>query len=244
MANTLASTLINRALDNASRLGTTTTKSGTTLTNFGIDVLNRTMNKLSRKHDFRECRKIYSSATASSTRSYALPTGYKTIYDLRLIDGTSSRKLQQVQSQHFDDVIPYPESQSEGRPTWYIVYGHTFDVFPIPDAAYVMYMKCTIWPTTITATTDSVIYDSDKDDLLVYGMTEELFGLLQMHEDSAVYNAKFQVALKEAIDVDGKYPDWNPVARGFGFGRGVVDITKFGTYNPLTGTGDIYYTRL
>ena len=217
MSNTIASTLITRALDNVSRLGTTTTKSGTTLSNFGIDVLNRTMTKMSREHDFREHRKIYSASTADGTKNYALPTGWKTIYDLRLIDGSSSRKLEHAQGQHFDEMVAYPENQSEGRPCWYVPYGNTMDLYPIPDAAYVMYIKCTIWPTTITATTDSVSYDSDKDDLLVYGMTEELFGLLQMHEDAAVYNGKFRVSLKEAIDIDGKYPDWNPVGRGFGY---------------------------
>lgn len=219
MANTLASTLITRALDNASRLGTTTTKSGTTLSNFGIDVLNRTQNRMSRKHDFREHRKIYSASTTASTKNYAFPTGYKTIYDLRLIDGTSSRKLEHAQGQQFDGMVAYPESQSEGRPGWYVPYGNTFDLFPIPDAAYVMYIKCTIWPTVITATTDSVSYEPDKDDLLVFGMTEELFQLLQMHEDSAVWNAKFQLGLKDAINLDSKYPDWNPVGMGFGYSQ-------------------------
>lgn len=217
MANSLASTLINRALDNVSRLGTTTTKSGTTLSNFGIDVLNRTQNHMSRKHDFREHRKIYSASTVDGTKNYALPTGWKTIYDLRLIDGTSSRKLEHSQGQSFDSLIAYPEGQSEGRPGWYIPYGNTFDLYPIPDAAYVMYIKCTIWPTVITATTDSWSYESDKDDLAVYKMTEEFFSLLQMHEDASVWGAKFKLALKDAIDVDGKYPDWNPVAMGFGY---------------------------
>lgn len=219
MANTLASTLIARALDNASRLGTTTTKSGTTLTNFGIDVLNRTMIRMSRKHDFRECRKIYSASTTASVKNYAFPTGYKTIYDIRLIDGTSSRKLEHAQGQKFDELVSYPEGLSEGRPVWYVPYGNNFDLYPIPDDAYAMYLKCTIWPTKITATTDTVTYDDDKDDLMVFGMTEELFQLIQMHEDSAVWNAKFQTGLKEAIDVDGRYPDWNPVGIGFSSGR-------------------------
>jgi hypothetical protein len=218
MSNTLASTLIARALDNASRLGTTTTKSGTTLSNFGIDVLNRTMTKMSRKHDFRECRKIFSDSTTASVKNYAFPTGYKTIYDLRLIDGSSSRKLEHAQGQKFDELVSYPEGNSEGHPSFYVPYGNNFDLYPIPDASYVMYIKCTVWPTVVTALTDTVTYDSDKDDILVYGMTEELFGLLQMHEDSGVYNAKFQANLRQAIDLDGKYPDWNPVARGFSSG--------------------------
>lgn len=219
MAHTAAGTLINRALDNVSRLGTTTTKNGTALTDFGIDVLNRTMNRMSRKHDFRECKRILTSSTVASTKNYELPTNYKTIYDLRLIDGSSSRKLEHAQGQHYDEMVPYPENNSEGRPVWYIPYGDCFDLYPIPDAAYAMYIKCTLWPTTITATTDTVTYDSDKDDILVYGMSEEYFQMLQMHEDAAVYENRFQRALRDAIDLDGKYPDWNPVGRGFGFGQ-------------------------
>lgn len=217
MANTLASTLINKALDNVSRLGTTTTKSGTTLSNFGLDVLNRIMVRMSRKHDFRECRKIYYTSTVDGTKNYAFPTGYKTIFDLRLIDGTSSRKLEHLQGQYFDEMVAYPEGESEGRSAWYVPYGNNFDLFPIPDTTYTLYIKCTIWPTILAATTDSVIYDSDKDDLLVYGLSEELFQLMQMHEDAAVWGAKFKMALRDAIDVDGKYPDWNPVAMGFDF---------------------------
>jgi hypothetical protein len=172
---------------------------------------------MSRKHDFRECRKTYTSNTTASIKTYALPSGYKTIYDLRLIDGTSSRKLEHAQGQRFDELIAYPEGQSEGRSCWYVPYGNNFDLYPIPDASYTMYMKCTIWPTKVTATTDSVIFDDDKDDLLVYGMTAELFSLLQLHEDSAVWEGKFKMELRSAIDVDGKYPDWNPVAQGFGY---------------------------
>lgn len=222
MANTAAGTLINRALDNVSRLGTTTTRNGTTLSNFGIDVLNRVMFRMARKHDFRECRQIYTASTVASTRNYAFPTNYKTIYDLRLIDGMSSRKLEHFQGQSFDRVAPYPESMSEGKPIGYIPYGNNFDLFPIPDAAYVMTIKCTIWPTIITATTDVVTYDSDKDDCLVYGITGELFSLLQMHEDAAVWKNEFRTALREAMNHDNYYPDWNPVAQGTGTATTVV----------------------
>jgi|WetSurMetagenome_2_1015567.scaffolds.fasta_scaffold596150_1 hypothetical protein len=219
MANTAASTLINLALDNASRLGTTTTKNGTPLSTFGITVLNRTMYRISRKHNFRECKKTYSAATIDGTKSYTFPPTYKTIHDIRLIDGSSSLKLVHLQSQYFDDVVAYPENHTEGRPGWYIPYGDNFDLYPIPDAVYTMYTRCTIWPIVITASTDLVTYKPDKDDLLVYGMTEELFQLLQLHEDAAVYNGKFRVALREAIDLDSNYPDWSPVGQGFEHSR-------------------------
>lgn len=215
MAVTLASTLINRALDNVSRLASTTTKNGTTLSDFGIGALNRVMQRMSRRHDFREHRKTYSTSTVDGQRTYALPTNYKTIYDLRVIDGSSSYKLEHSHGQYHDEKAPYPEGDSEGVPLFYMPYGNEMELYPIPDAIYLMYMRCTIWPATITAISDFVTYDSDKDDLLVAGMTEELFRLLQMHEDAGVWKMKFDEELRRAVDLDSKYPDWNPVGRGF-----------------------------
>jgi hypothetical protein len=170
---------------------------------------------MARKHNFRELKKSYTASTSNGTKTYAFPALYKTIHDLCLRDGTASVKLEHVQEQQFDQAQPYPESGTSRKPLCYIPRGNSFDLWPIPDGSYVMQLRCVIWPTIITATTDSVIFDSDKDDLLVYGMTEELFSLLQMHEDAAVYGAKFKVALKEAILQDGSWPDWNTVGRGF-----------------------------
>jgi hypothetical protein len=172
---------------------------------------------MAREHDFRELKKTYTASTVDGTKTYGFPTNYKTIYDIRLIDGSSSLKLEHSQGQIFDQMVAYPENQSEGRPSWYIPYGNSFDLYPIPGAAYVMYCRCTIWPTQVTAVTDLVTFNSDKDDLLVFGMTSELFSHIQMHEDAAVWEAKFKQALKDAIDLDGKYPDWNPVGMGFDF---------------------------
>lgn len=215
MANTAASVLITRAVDNVSRLSTATARSGATLSNKSIDYLNDTMVRMARKHDFREMDKRYTAATIADQKTYTLPTSYKDVLTIVLRDGNNSRKLTYVSPRLFNMRIPYPENETTGLPTWYIQYGDEFDLFKIPDAAYTMYMRTLQWPTKITATTDLIDYKTDKDELIVAGMTAKLFDHLQMYEDGALWEAKFIAQRDEAILVDEHLPDYDPVGIGF-----------------------------
>ena len=225
--STTASTLITRTLDNLSRSSSGTTRSGATMTNTGIVWLNKTLIRISRKHDFREMFKKYSSATVVSQKSYDFPDNFKVIISLTLIDGFNSRKLTNVYMQGYDKKIPYPENYTTGIPAWYIPFGTTFDLYKIPDAAYTLYCRTVQWPTTITATTDTVDYATDKDDIIVAGMTREGFRYLQMYEDSGDWDAEYKKLLQEAIDVDTDRPDYVPVAKGFDSGSGKAFLGEY-----------------
>jgi len=170
---------------------------------------------MSRKHDFKELQKRYTSATVANQKVYSFPAAYKIIIEMRLIDGFSSRKLKRLLPQYFASVIPYPENHTTGLPAWYIPWGHYFDLFKIPDDAYQLQLKTVDWPTVITASTGITTYDSNKDDIIVNGMTAEGFDYLQMYEDGALWRVKFKSELKEAIDLDESAPDYEPVGRGF-----------------------------
>ena len=216
MSNTAASVLVTRAVDNVSRLSTSTSNSGATLSDKCIDYLNDVMVRMSRRHDFRELYKRYTASTTADQKTYILPSSYKDILVLVLRDGSNSRKLISVSPHLFNKRIPYPENESTGLPTWYIQYGDEFDLFKIPDTAYTMYIRTTQWPTKITAITDLIDYKTDKDELIVAGMTAKLFDYLQMYEDGAVWESKFLMQLKEAILIDEALPDYDPVGLGFG----------------------------
>jgi len=227
MANTLASALIDRALDNASRIGTGQTRSGSTMTTKGIEWLNSIMYMMARKRDFIECKVTSSSVagtsiTVASTQAYTFPTGWKSIYDIILINGTNSRKLAMKLRPKYVRETPYPAGDSTGTPVFYSPYDNTFDVNPIPDAAYVMPIHYSIWPTTITATTDTVIYTPDKDDIVVAGMTYKLFMYLQQYTDALAWKAEFTALLNDAVSDDESLPDWSPVAEAFNAGGGNV----------------------
>ena len=215
MANTTASTLINRALDHVSRAATGTTRSGSTMETEAIYQLNTAMRRISRYYDFREMKKLYDGATIDGSKIYTFPTDWKVIIDIRLINDSQSIKLRRKLSSTQDKWFPYPEGDSEDQPSFYAPWGNDFEVYPIPDAAYTMRMRTVQWPTTITVGTDIIDYEPNKDDVILAFMVSGLFAYLQMYTDSTEWGSKAKVALLEAMKLERRQPDWNPKGIGF-----------------------------
>jgi len=215
MANTAASTLITRALDYISRASTGTTRSGQTMENMAMSWLNAAMMRISKMHDFREMYKQYSMDTSDGVKGYTFPTNWKVILDMRMMDGTNSRKLRMESPEFLDKYRPYPEGDSEDISYTYIPFGNDFDVYPIPDATYAMYCKCITWPAVIAATATLIDYEPNKDDVILAYMLSDAFNFLQLLTDAAKWETTAKARLAEAYKVDTRKPDWNPVAQGF-----------------------------
>lgn len=215
MANTAASVLITNTLDQLARAGASTTRSGETLTNVGITWLNWTMYNISKKHDFKEMKKLYTRSTVSGTKGYTLPENWKKIVSLRVIDGSSSQKLVRLTERKVDKYRPYPAGDETDRPVWYYPYNNYVDLIPIPDGAYELQLRVIVYPTVITSTTDTIDYEPDKDELIVAGMTYRAFRHFQMYEDASFWKSEFKDMLKDAIDTDEDPIDWEPYAEGF-----------------------------
>jgi len=189
------------------------------------------MFKVSRRHDFREMYNINTTTpTVDGTKNYNFPTNYKVIISIRVIDGTNSKKLTMLLPNRFDQLFPYPEDDSEGRPDYYIPLGNTYDLYRIPDAAYDTEIRNIQWPTVITATSDLISYEPNKDDMIVSGMTVEAFKHLQLYEDAALWAVSFKAELDDAVLADEDMLDFQP--RGAGF---VTGVTYTGEYwnDPL-----------
>src|SRR3990167_443986 len=232
MASSLASTLITRALDNLSRAAAGTTRSGADMNTKGIEWLNSTMLFMSRKHDFIECKSTSSgvtgtSVTVANTKTYTFPSGWKSIYDVILLDGTNYRKLRMKLWPKYVRETPYPAGDSTGTPVYYSPYTNSFDVNPVPDAVYTMPIHYAIWPTTITVITASCIYETDKDDVLVSGMTYKGFMYLQQYTDAAAWKMEFKSLLDDAIADDRELPDWSPVAEAFNASGGDIILGDY-----------------
>ena len=215
MANTTAGTLITRSLDYISRASTGTTRSGQTMENMAMSWLNTAMMRISKLHDFREMYKLYTRDTVASTKSYTFPGNYKVILSLRVEDGTSSRKLEMILPQRLDKARPYPEDDSEDKPSVYVPYGNEFELIPIPDAAYTMYIRTIQWPSSITSTATTIDYEPNKDDVILAYMLADAFNYLQMLTDATKWEGTANKRLAEAISIEERLPDWNPVAEGF-----------------------------
>ena len=80
------------------------------------------------------------SITVADTKTYDFPSDYLWCYSIRLIDGTSSRILERVLPIEMDTKIPYPEDLATGRSKYWIPRGTQFEIYPIPDDAYSLYI--------------------------------------------------------------------------------------------------------
>jgi len=230
MSNTAASTLITEMLDNLSRAGTATTRSGTLISARGLTILNRALSEVAKRHDFVEMKKRYSTSTVASQKTYAFPSNYNAIVDMVLQNGTDSRKLRIVMPDAFEKYVPYPESGTTGVPSVCIPFGDNFDLYPIPDGAYTVRCRATLTPAVITDSATAIDYTPDKDDLVVAGMTYRAFMMLQMFEDAGVWKAEFKALLKDAVlNDEDTHLDWSPKGEGF---NALGDALPFGdTWN-------------
>lgn len=113
-------------------------------------------------HDFN-CLKVESyTDTVDGTKTYSLPSTLKSFYDLRLCESATKRKFHPLTPRRQDFRRPYPEDDSEGTPVYYILWGRYFDLSPIPDSEYTMYMRWLKWPATIASTTVSDLLYMDE----------------------------------------------------------------------------------
>jgi hypothetical protein len=184
-------------------------------------------------HTYEEMRiRDVSLSTADGDNSLAWPTRMKDLYSATVQDGARSRKLVYVLARDFDTVVPRAATYSENLPEWYVDYGSSFELFPIPDAIYNVPMRISRYPADIAAGTSSALLR--KDALLCAMSTVFGFYSLREIEDAAYWGGEIVPALYNAsLTGDHSAEDWVPVARGFG----VSSATLTGSWwlNPFTG---------
>jgi len=166
-------------------------------------------------HTYEEMRKNYTGETVDGQKRYGFPTNMKDIFSLTLIDGASSRKLLYVYPREFDLKVPYPEQTTEGRSAYYVDYGVNFELYRIPDKAYTLNLRCSVYPSDFTSdsSTSALLR---KDSLICACAT--MFGFLSLREleDATYWKNEVIVPLYQAsITSDHDAEDWVCVARGF-----------------------------
>lgn len=181
-------------------------------------------------HTYEEMRKNYTAATVSAQKRYGFPTRMKDVYSLTLQDGASSRKLIYVHPREFDQKVPRPEQTTKGRSAFYVDYGVNFELYRIPDKAYTLNLRCSVYPADLTAdSSESTLLR--KDQLIVACAT--MFGFLSLREiEDATYWKNEVVAplYLASVASDHSAEDWVPIARGYD-----TRVERVGEYwsNPL-----------
>ena len=187
-------------------------------------------------HTYEEMRirDTSSLTTTASDNSLSWPTRMKDLYSLTAQDGARSQKLVYVKARNYDTIIPRAAIYSENIPNWYVDFGSTFELFPIPDAVYTINARYSRYPADLSGSSDESAL-TRKDALLTAMATTFGFWALRELEDAAYWGGELVSPLFDAsLTGDHSGEDWVPIARGFG-DTGAVSLSGQWWTNPFTG---------
>lgn len=175
------------------------------------DYINLAQIRIARARDFKEMRKLTAlsipfTGDPTTDRLLVLADNFRSLFGIRLLDGSLSRRLISMTQFHFDNVAPRPEEFTWTGPTHYNLWGKTLEFVPPPDKAYNALQRWSAWPTALSAT-DSKSDLSEKDDMITALATHISFKRLGKREEAASYFAEYKDMLKDAIKEDVATPD-------------------------------------
>lgn len=196
--------------------------------------LNWSQDYLADLHTYEEMRvRDTSLSTTASYNQLSWPTRMKDLYSITVQDGARSRKLTYVPARRFDEIVPRTATFSENMPEWYVDYGSTFELFPIPDAIYSCPVRISRYPIDF-ADDNAVSVLLKKDALITAIATTFGFWSLRELEDASYWGSEMVPPLYSAsLSGDHSGEDWVPVARGFGAASATVQGNWW--QNPFTG---------
>lgn len=183
-----------------------------------LTYLNRAQERIAVAHTFSEMQSTFQGSTTDGQKWYTWPTGMKEFVSLRVIDDSESRKLHFSAERTFDGDVPYPEDDTEDRPHTVVWWGDFFELYPIPDDAYTMQVRCAVFPTDMSSLTGSAQL-TRKDSLLLAVTAVEVFEDLAEFERADRWDQRATSLMQEAVRGDQPKIDWVPKARPFRMDR-------------------------
>jgi hypothetical protein len=180
--------------------------------------LNIAQQRLARKHDFDEMEEIslgLSQNTGDPCDRYLQLPNVREVYSLVLLDDANSRKLVQVSARRFDQLIPKAEYWVRGRPSHYIIWNNTVEIWKLPDSTvgYPLRMRWTKWPADLNSPTQKSEF-KNKDDLLVELTLVYIFNSIGKETEAAKHTAIAGQLYLEALTADSTKPDLDYQAGG------------------------------
>lgn len=131
---------------------------------------------IARMHDFDELRQRTTINTAvtgviANDKFVSISSlgRYRKIYDVRLYttSGNRDRKLVRKLPRRWDKVVPKGEFYARRIPEIYVIWKKDeIELWPVPDAVYVMHFRYTIWPAVVGADGSTLTLEN-IDDLLI-----------------------------------------------------------------------------
>ena len=151
------------------------------------------------------------SGVPATDKIYTNTTAIRDIQSVRFHEDAypnQARKLTYIPVRDWDKIIPSGEELSTGTPTHYTYYADNIEFYRVPDQAWTMQIRWTLWPAEITD--DSSYPDlQEKDDLIIYLALSYGFHELNMTEEGNRNYAIYRTMLKDAIAEDVSNRDSN-----------------------------------
>lgn len=155
--------------------------------------------------DFSCLKKEKYADTEDGTKIYTFPAddtnGYmKSFYDIRLCESGKAVKFTPLTAQYQDGIRPYPEDDAEGKPTKYIPWGTYFELSPIPDDAYTLYLRCLMYPSDMaTGDSSDLLY---MDEVIIKCADWLTVLSLNLEKDIRRFKGDYRDLLQGAIATD------------------------------------------
>ena len=173
-----------------------------------ITWLNLAQTRIARLKVWEELKELDTSLqTSASNKFLAEPSGIRTIFSLRLIDGAHSRKLIGKPADTFDSFIPNPARYAEGRPSIYTRWNGNFEFWKIPDDTYDLELRYSKWATAFNSSDDVVSDLNEKDDALIMLTVSWGHHSLRNNKDAGKYWGIYKDMINDAAKEDVENPD-------------------------------------
>jgi len=174
-------------------------------------LLNLAQVRLARVYRWDELEDVQSlttgfTSTPADDKYLTVPVGTRKIHSMRLLDDEHSRKLRWVHPRNWDKIVPMPEDKEVNRPTHYTRYNEKFEFFRVPDAAYSLELRRSIWPTKLTSGAQTSDF-LEKDDLLILLATVIAWTQLGKEDRAMGFWKIYRSMLGDAIPDAEETPD-------------------------------------
>ena len=136
----------------------------------------------------------------------AKPSECRYIYDVRLIDGTMSKKLIPMTPRRTDTFIPFGASCNQTRPTHYCEWKDWLQLYPIPDDTYVIKIRYYKWQTAFAAGSSTAEIDH-IDDIIINAAAIYVWTILGEPEQAAIYRNAVELELMKCGKLERMKPD-------------------------------------
>lgn len=193
-----------------------------------LDSINTALMVICKRYDADTMRRIAEIDVSDSAYQYNIPTTDEDGNTIRIKnfvrltmqqDSETTRKtLIRLSTTRRDKVFPTTNTDHQGRPVYYSIWNQKIELFPYPDDDYTIYCRCNIWPTDIDSSTlgTSQPLGEEFDDVIENYAVYHCFTKLQQTEDASMWLGKFELSLKETINVLRAEPDWEPDMNMYG----------------------------